>query len=178
MDYIKLAIIGEVGSGKTRLVKTLSEISPVETESKSSIDIGKEFTTVGVDYGRLMIDESVALGLYGLPGQERYSFVWETVNKSLWGLFILIRYSETPNLENMEKILNFFSPKEKEIACIVGITHTENASDDAVLHLTDKLNLVLQAKGVKAPVMKLDPRDEAESKSFLKIFNAINQFSF
>ena len=178
MEYIKLAVIGEVGSGKTQLIQTLSEISPVKTESKSSIDIGKEFTTVGVDYGRLMIEDDIALGIYGLPGQERYSFVWETVNHSLWGLFILIKFSNNPNTENVEKILDFFSPKEKEVACIVGITHSDNASEDEVSSLTHTLDEIMQSKGVKAPILKLDPRDKAQSKDFLKIFNAINNFSF
>ena len=77
MDYQKLAIIGEVGAGKTQLVKTLSEISPLETEAKSSIDIGKEYTTVGIDYGRITLADDMALGIYGVPGQERYSFLWE-----------------------------------------------------------------------------------------------------
>lgn len=178
MEYIKLAVIGEVGAGKTQLIQTLSEITPVETESKSSIDIGKEFTTVGVDYGRLMIEDDVAIGIYGLPGQERYSFVWETVNQSLWGLFILIKLSNTPNTDNVEKIIDFFSPKEKKVACIVGITHTDNATEDEVSSLTQTLDELLQSKGIKAPILKLDPRDESQSKDFLKIFNAINNFSF
>jgi signal recognition particle receptor subunit beta len=113
MEYLKMAIIGEVGAGKTQLVKTLSQIKPFETEAKSTIDIGKEFTTVGVDYGRLMISDDLALGLYGLPGQERYSFVWETVNQSLWGLLILVKYGEKVDFDNIDKVLKFFNPRER-----------------------------------------------------------------
>ena len=178
MQYIKLAITGEVGAGKTQLVHTLSEISPIETESKSSVDIGKELTTVGVDYGRIMIADDVALGIYGLPGQERYSFVWQTVSQSLWGLFILVKYSETSNIENIEKILNFFSPKEKGIACIIGITHSENSTNNDIDLLTKKIESTIKNHNIKAPVLKLDPRDKEQSKSFLKIFNALNQYSF
>lgn len=108
MNYQKLAIIGEVGAGKTQLVRTLSEINPVETEAKSSIDIGKEYTTVGIDYGRITLSDDMALGIYGVPGQERFSFLWEFVNQSLWGLLILIRYGETPDYANIDKLLDFF----------------------------------------------------------------------
>ena len=90
MEYNKLAIVGEVGSGKTKIINTLSEISPVKTEAESSIDIGKKYTTVGIDYGRITLSEDTALGLYGVPGQERYSFLWEFVNTNLWGLLIPI----------------------------------------------------------------------------------------
>ncbi len=63
MDYRKLAIIGEVGAGKTQFVRTLSEISTIKTEAVSTMDIGKDLTTVGIDYGRIMIDQQTALGL-------------------------------------------------------------------------------------------------------------------
>ena len=88
--YKKLAIVGEVGAGKTQLIKVISEISPFATEAKSSVDIGKEYTTVGIDYGRLTLDEDVALGLYGLPGQKRFSMLWEMVRQGLWGLLVLV----------------------------------------------------------------------------------------
>ena len=105
MDYRKLAIVGEVGAGKTKLVKTLSEIAPLTTEAESSIDIGKKHTTVGIDYGRISLSEDMALGLYGVPGQERYSFLWKLVNTNLWGLLLLIKSGETPDFENLDNII-------------------------------------------------------------------------
>ena len=74
MNYQKLAIIGEVGAGKTQMVKTLSEISPFETEVKSSIDIGKEYTTVGIDYGRITLSDDMALGIYGVQVKSVFLF--------------------------------------------------------------------------------------------------------
>ena len=67
-----MAVVGDVGAGKTQLIRSLSEIDPLSTEAQSSIDIGKEFTTVGIDYGRINLDEDTALGLYGVPGQQRF----------------------------------------------------------------------------------------------------------
>ena len=79
MNYRKLAIVGEVGAGKTKMIATLSEINPIETEAESSVDIGKKYTTVGIDYGRISLSEDTALGLYGLPSttlmwQNTYDF--------------------------------------------------------------------------------------------------------
>jgi len=159
MEYKKLAIIGEVGSGKTRLIKTLSEISPFETEAKSSIDIGKEFTTVGIDYGRISLASDVALGLYGVPGQERYSFLWEFVNKSLWGLLILVKSGETPDYENLEKLLNFFEPQKKSIACMVGITHCEDEDDEELTALSQEIQEILKQHDIVGPVVSIDPRE-------------------
>jgi len=178
MQYLKLAVVGEVGAGKTKLINTLSEINPIETETKSSVDIGKEYTTVGIDYGRLMISEDVALGIYGLPGQERYSFVWRTVGKSIWGLFILVKFGDEINAESLRSVIKYFSPVESKVGCIVGITHSENQPENEIQNFTAEIDQLLQSQGVKAPILKLDPRDIDSSKSFLKLFNAINQYSF
>ena len=174
MDYQKLAIIGEVGAGKTQMVKTLSEISPIETEAKSSIDIGKEYTTVGIDYGRITLSDEMALGIYGVPGQERYSFLWEFVNQSLWGLLILIKYGEKPDYDNLDKLLSFFSPEENSTTCVIGVTHCENADASSLAALGQEIRAMLMRHGVVAPIINADPRSRESAVSFLNLFNNLN----
>ncbi len=174
MNYQKLAIIGEVGAGKTRMVKTLSEISPFETEAKSSIDIGKEYTTVGIDYGRITLSDDMALGIYGVPGQERFSFLWEFVNHSLWGLLILIKHGETPDYANLDKLLHFFAPAEKQTTCIIGITHCEEADKQSLAALGQEIRVMLMEHDIVAPVINTDPRNKESAVSLLSLFNTLN----
>lgn len=174
MDYQKLAIIGEVGAGKTRLVNTLSEISPIETEAKSTIDIGKEYTTVGIDYGRITLSEGMALGIYGVPGQERYSFLWEFVNHSLWGLLILIKYGETPDYNNLDKMLTFFDLEAKQTTCIIGVTHSENADESSIAALGQEIRAMLMHHNVVAPIVNVDPRSRESAVSVLMLLNTLN----
>ncbi len=174
MDYRKLAIIGEVGAGKTQLVATLSEIDPLRTEAKSSIDIGKQYTTVGIDYGRISLSEDTALGLYGVPGQERYSFLWDIVNTNLWGLLVLIKSGETPDYDNLDKLLSFFSPAEHETACVVGITHSDMSENIEVAALGHEIRAMLAHHDIIAPVLSIDPRDRESAGSALLLLNAIN----
>ena len=175
MEYKKLAIVGEVGSGKTQLVHTLSEITPLETEAKSSVDIGKEHTTVGIDYGRITITDDTVLGLYGVPGQERYSFLWELVNKSLWGLLILIKYGDTPDYQNLDNLLKFFDPNKTRTTCVIGISHCENASEDELDLLTIQAQSLLDNHEIKAPIIHIDSRDKASALSTLHVFNAVSR---
>ncbi|RBP49595.1 GTP-binding protein [Arenicella xantha] len=174
MDYKKLAIIGEVGAGKSRLIKTLSEISPVETEVESSIDIGKKYTTVGIDYGRIKLTDDTALGLYGVPGQQRFSFLWETVNKGLWGILILVKYGETPNYDDFDHLLSFFAPNENNTTCVVGVTHCEQAENSDLVALNCEIRAILDHNKLVSPIINVDPRNKESALSVLHMFNAIN----
>lgn len=176
MIYRKVAIIGEVGSGKTQLINTLSEIIPFSTEAESSIDIGKKFTTVGIDYGRISISEDATLGLYGVPGQERYSFLWDMVNTSLWGLCLLVKFGEIPDFDNMDLLLKYFSPNENKTACIVGVTHGEEASSKELSALNVEISSILDRHDIKAPVLNIDTRNRPSALSLLSTLNTMNQY--
>ena len=104
----RIIIVGEVGAGKTELVNTLSSIKTIKTEEKSTVDIGKEFTTVGIDYGRIIIDEEVSIDLYGMPGQERFSFLWESFKESTWLVVALVKAQKNTNYDNLIDMIDFF----------------------------------------------------------------------
>ena len=177
MIYKKIAIVGEVGSGKTQLISTLSEISAFDTDVESSIDIGKETTTVGIDYGTVNLDAQTALGLYGVPGQERYSFLWDFVNLSLWGLVVLIKYGERVDSDGFEKLITHFAPAEQNLPCIVAVTHVENASSDALRGFTSQFQTSLSKHRVMAPIMYIDARNKEQSLSILHALNSMNHFA-
>lgn len=172
--YKKLAVVGEVGAGKTQLIHTISDISPFSTEARSSVEIGKEFTTVGIDYGRLMIDENNAVGLYGLPGQRRFSFLWDVVKKGLWGVLILVKYGEDINLDTFELVLEKFKPLESGTPIVVGVTHTENLDEEDVSYIFDVLNSLLDKYGFEyAPIAFVDARDSDSAIMLLHLFNSL-----
>lgn len=178
--YKKLAIIGEVGSGKTQLVRSISEISPFETEEKSTVDIGKEMTTVGIDYGRLSLGKDVALGLYGLPGQERFSMLWEMVKQGLWGLLILVKYGETLNHSQLETILDFYDNEKDSLAVVVGVTHCDLTIKEAdVNSFITTIEQTVNHAGFIAPVIPVDTRDAESALMLLQVFDAMNtSFSY
>lgn len=175
--YKKLAIVGEVGAGKTQLIKVISEISPFATEAKSSVDIGKEFTTVGIDYGRLTLDNEIALGLYGLPGQKRFSLLWEMVRNGLWGLLILVKYGEELNTEALHTLLSFYKPAENGLPVVVGITHSENAEPTELDSLSSLVEYILLEHNVFAPITPVDPRKTESSLILLELFLSLDQYS-
>lgn len=173
--YKKLAIVGEVGAGKTQLINTISEISPFATEEKSSVAIGKEYTTVGIDYGRLSIEENMALGLFGLPGQKRYSFLWDMVKENLWGLLVLVKYNKDYKIEAFENIINHFKPQETGIPLIIGLSHCDQVHNSNTDVLTAFLELSLSNFGLEdTPIMSVDPREAESCLMLLQLFNHLN----
>lgn len=173
--YQKLAVVGEVGAGKTQLIHTISEISPFVTEARSSVDIGKEFTTVGIDYGRLTLSEDAALGLFGLPGQKRFSMLWDMVNTSLWGLLVLVKFRKELDVDAVDGVLSHFRPSENNIPVVIGISHCESASDDELNRLIEFIDGLIIGYGISAPILPVDPRDIESSVLLLHTFDALNE---
>ncbi len=173
MEYKKLAFVGEVGAGKSTLIKTLSAISPIDTDVESLLDIGKKYTTVGIDYGRINLTNDTALGLYGVPGQERFSFVWDIVNQSLWGIVFVIKLSESPDYAYFDKVLEYFRPDVSGVGCVVAITHGEKCNKAMLKTTKEEITEYLKKHNTHAPIFRIDGRKKKSALILLQALNAI-----
>ncbi|EPR2967475.1 GTP-binding protein [Raoultella ornithinolytica] len=90
-DY-KVILVGRSGSGKTTAIRSVSEINVVSTDVLASdrVDSEKETTTVGFDYGELTIPGGQnRMRLYGTPGQERFTFMRDILERGSVGILLL-----------------------------------------------------------------------------------------
>lgn len=97
---LKVLIAGGFGVGKTTLVRSLSEIPPLLTEQEmTSASVGvddpglvldKRTTTVAMDFGRITVDDSLILYLFGTPGQARFWFMWDELARGSVGAVVLV----------------------------------------------------------------------------------------
>ncbi|MFF2526850.1 GTP-binding protein [Streptomyces liangshanensis] len=99
---LKIAVVGGFGVGKTTMVRSISEIRPlnaeetmtrpVEIEALADLDgLGrKTATTVAFDFGRISLDESSVLYVFGGPGQERFGFLWDRLFSGTLGAVVLV----------------------------------------------------------------------------------------
>ncbi|MBQ0826380.1 GTP-binding protein [Streptomyces tagetis] len=97
---LKIVVVGGFGVGKTTLVRSVSEIRPLNTEevmTQAGIgvdDLGgvaaKTTTTVAFDFGRISLNERLVLYLFGAPGQERFWFLWDRLFTGTLGAVVLV----------------------------------------------------------------------------------------
>lgn len=91
----KVVVAGPFAAGKTTLIRKISDGVVVGTEQPTTgaeADV-KATTTVGMEYGTYTVDDeelSIRLHLYGVPGQSRFSFMWDIVSDGMDGLVLLI----------------------------------------------------------------------------------------
>ena len=164
----KIIFAGPVGAGKTTAISSVSDIMVVGTEAKASDDVSlrKATTTVAMDYGILNLDSGDRVHLYGTPGQERFSFMWEILSEGAMGIVILIDGLRPDPVADLDFYLDAFKqPINKSgNAAVIGVTRTEQG---ASADLLDRINDRLIDRNLMLPAFEVDGRQRADVKHML-----------
>jgi signal recognition particle receptor subunit beta len=157
---LKIVVAGGFGVGKTTLVRALSEIPPLLTEetlTNASIGIDdlavvpdKRTTTVAMDFGRISVDESLILYLFGTPGQDRFWFMWDELARGAVGAVVLV---DLRRIDDCFAAVDYF--ENRGLPFVVAINDfplTDGFRPDAV---RDALALPADT-----PVVHMDARDQ------------------
>jgi uncharacterized protein len=116
---LKIVVTGPFGAGKTRFIKSISEIDVVSTERKitrreKSV---KRETTVAMDYGRVTLNDAV-LHLYGTPGQIRFEFMWDILSRELDGFVMMVDAVDPDSFHHARELMDEFLA-EKPVPYVV-----------------------------------------------------------
>ncbi|MFE1166552.1 ATP/GTP-binding protein [Nocardiopsis sp. NPDC058789] len=163
-DTLKIVVAGGFGAGKTTLVSALSEVESLHTEevmTSESVGVddldgveGKTTTTVALDFGRITLDGSTVVYLFGTPGQRRFSFMWEELAQGALGAVVL---ADTRRLADSFDAIDFF--ESRGVPFVVAV----NCFDGQRTHRAEDVRVALDvADGV--PVLLCDARERESVK--------------
>jgi len=110
MLTVKMVVTGPFNAGKTQFIRTVSEIDVVSTEQaiSSEAERVKQNTTVAMDFGRITVDESLVLSLFGTPGQKRFDFMWEILSEGMLGFIVMVDSTRPETFREARNILEAF----------------------------------------------------------------------
>ncbi len=160
----KVVVGGPFGAGKTTLISSITDGHLVGTEVPTSGAEAtvKDTTTVGMEYGTFVADGgdfAVDLNIYGVPGQERFSFMWNIVGRGMDGFILLVDATNPDGWTEAARVVEFFR-SQHPVPVIIAVNRADD--DEAVLDMAEEVISVPDAR-----YLVCDPRDPVSAKDTL-----------
>ncbi|MFC8872336.1 ATP/GTP-binding protein [Streptomyces sp. NPDC057148] len=165
---LKIVVVGGFGVGKTTLVRSVSEIRPLNTEevmTQAGVGVdetgevtGKTTTTVAFDFGRISLNDRMVLYLFGAPGQERFWFLWDRLFSGTLGAVVLV---DTRRMDD-----SWYAIDRLEHHRTPFVVAVNRFDDDRARHSLDEIRQAL-ALTEDVPLIDCDARVRTSGKHVL-----------
>ena len=114
----------------------------------------KTTTTVAMDFGRVAIDDSIVLYIFGTPGQDRFGFMWNDLVKGALGAVVLV---DSRRIEDSFPALDYF--EHRNLPFVVAVNRFDGACSTPIDDVRDALSIAPHV-----PIVATDARQRNEVK--------------
>lgn len=172
----KIVFIGAPGAGKTTCIQALSGGSAISTDVPCTDELRdlKETTTVALDYGELQLDDECRVLLYGLPGQERFSYMFDVVCEGALGIIVLVDAAGGAALAELSHTLARHRGDLRKTPFVVAL----NKNKEAAMAIAERCGETIREHGLTAPVVAVDARERADIAHLVELLLLILEFRF
>ena len=118
-------------------------------------------TTVAMYFGRITISDDVVLYLLGTPGQQRFSFMWETLSEGMLGFVVLVDALEEDSIKEAVSMIEFFTGMS-DVPFVVAANKVAPEDVETLSTLRSRLGL-----DESVALLPCDARDRESVKSVL-----------
>lgn len=169
MDQVttaKLVLAGPVGAGKTTAIRSITDHDPISTEMPISDGAmgEKTTTTVALDFATAVLEDGTPLLVYGMPGQERFSFMRPILLQDAFGVVVVLNGSEKDAGEQCCHWLKEIAAIDDGLPMVIGITHTDLAPTFSLAPIRD----AIRSAGMVVPAFTFDARDRAQTSHLIR----------
>ncbi|NPA32100.1 MAG: GTP-binding protein [Aquificae bacterium] len=167
MKEIKILVAGHFNAGKSTFVKSATRGRGISIERETSAPeerVFKKTTTVAMDFGTSHDElHDVKVAVFGIPGQERFSFMWKILARNADGYVFLLDSTRPDMWDSTLKQIEFFM-KENPAPYII----CANKQDLDGAYSVEQIRRILNVDP-SVPVLPCVATDEEVVKQIISI---------
>jgi len=166
LEAAKLVFAGPVGAGKTTAIRSIADGDPLSTEMPMTEGAmgDKTTTTVALDFATVILDDGTPLLVYGMPGQEHFSFMRPIVIEGAIGVILLLNGHDEDAPAQCEHWLKSIRSINPDMAIVIGITHSDRAPNFSLRSIRE----ATRRCGRPLPIFTFDARSRTEAAHLVR----------
>jgi serine/threonine protein kinase len=162
----KILIASSDGGDKSTAIRSISDTNVENSAAGAQVSDSSALPAAPMDYGSLDISDCERILVYGIPGNERFRFIWDILQKGAIGLVLLIDNESQNPLTDLETYLTMFESFIDRTGVVIGINRTRHRHPD-IHEYHEYLQKTPYAGKSRPPILEVDPTNKSDMKKLL-----------